>query len=49
VVNFTCRGGERLGQILCLLEAPNNEPAIAVDRDARGVLPDESIKVKARS
>jgi hypothetical protein len=34
---------------LCLLEAPNNESAIAVEREALGVLADESIEAKAES
>jgi hypothetical protein len=37
---------ENSGKIFCLVEAPNKEAAIAVHKEAHGLLADEIIEVK---
>ncbi|KXK22994.1 MAG: hypothetical protein UZ15_CFX003000753 [Chloroflexi bacterium OLB15] len=37
---------EDTGKVFCLVEAPNQEAAIAVHREAHGLVADEIIKVK---
>jgi hypothetical protein len=37
---------EGTGKVFCLVEAPNKEAAIAVHREAHGLLADEIIEVK---
>ena len=37
---------ERRGKIFCLIEAPSKEAAIAVHREARGLVADEVIEVR---
>ena len=37
---------EGSGKVFCLVEAPNREAAIAVHREAHGLLADEVIEVK---
>ena len=37
---------ERRGKVFCLVEAPSKEAAIAVHRDAHGLLADELIEVQ---
>ena len=37
---------EGTGKVFCLIEAPNKEAAIAVHREAHGLLADELIEVK---
>ena len=36
---------EKTGQVFCLVEAPNKEAAIAVHREAHGLLADEIFEV----
>jgi hypothetical protein len=38
---------EATGKVFCLIEAPNKEAAIAVHREAHGLVADEVIEVKA--
>jgi hypothetical protein len=38
---------ESEGKVFCLSEAPNKEAAIAVHREAHGLVPDEIIEVKS--
>ena len=38
---------ESEGKVFCLSEAPNKEAAIAVHREAHGLVPDEIIEVEA--
>jgi hypothetical protein len=40
---------ESTGKVFCLIEAPNREAAIAVHREAHGLLADELIEVKEGS
>lgn len=40
---------ERTGKVFCLVEAPNKEAAIAVHREAHGLVADEIIEVKEGS
>ena len=40
---------EGTGKVFCLIEAPNKEAAIAVHREAHGLLADELIEVKEGS
>jgi hypothetical protein len=40
---------ENSGKVFCLVEAPNKEAAIAVHREAHGLLADEIIEVKEGS
>jgi hypothetical protein len=40
---------ESTGKVFCLIEAPNKEAAIAVHREAHGLLADELIEVKEGS
>jgi hypothetical protein len=40
---------EDSGKIFCLVEAPNKEAAIAVHREAHGLVADEIIEVKEGS
>ncbi|MEO7911205.1 MAG: DUF4242 domain-containing protein [Roseiflexaceae bacterium] len=37
---------ENAGKVFCLIEAPNKEAAIAVHREAHGLVADEIIEVK---
>ena len=37
---------EANGKVFCLIEAPNKEAAIAVHREAHGLLADEIVEVK---
>ena len=37
---------EANGKVFCLIEAPNKEAAIAVHREAHGMLADEIVEVK---
>jgi hypothetical protein len=37
---------EKSGKVFCLVEAPNKEAAVAVHREAHGLLADEIIEVK---
>jgi hypothetical protein len=37
---------EQSGKVFCLVEAPNKEAAIAVHREAHGLVADEIIEVK---
>ena len=37
---------EKTGKVFCLVEAPNKEAAIAVHKEAHGLLADEIIEVK---
>ena len=37
---------EGSGKVFCLIEAPNKEAAIAVHREAHGLLADEIVEVK---
>ena len=37
---------ETSGKVFCLIEAPNKEAAIAVHREAHGLLADEIVEVK---
>jgi len=37
---------EATGKVFCLIEAPNKEAAIAVHREAHGLVADELIEVK---
>ena len=37
---------EDAGKVFCLIEAPNKEAAIAVHREAHGLLADEIVEVK---
>ena len=37
---------EQSGKVFCLVEAPNKEAAIAVHREAHGLLADELVEVK---
>ena len=37
---------ETNGKVFCLIEAPNKEAAIAVHREAHGLLADEIVEVK---
>jgi hypothetical protein len=37
---------EKTGKVFCLVEAPNAEAAIAVHREAHGLLADEIIEVR---
>jgi len=37
---------EGTGKVFCLIEAPNKEAAIAVHKEAHGLLADELIEVK---
>jgi len=38
---------EAEGKVFCLSEAPNKEAAVAVHREAHGLVPDEIIEVKS--
>ena len=38
---------ESTGKVFCLVEAPNKDAAIAVHREAHGLVADEIIEVKA--
>jgi hypothetical protein len=40
---------ENSGKVFCLVEAPNKEAAIAVHREAHGLVADEIIEVKEGS
>lgn len=40
---------EGAGKVFCLIEAPNKEAAIAVHREAHGLVADEVIEVKEGS
>jgi hypothetical protein len=40
---------EGSGKVFCLIEAPNKEAAIAVHREAHGLLADELIEVREGS
>jgi uncharacterized protein DUF4242 len=40
---------EQAGKVFCLVEAPNKEAAIAVHREAHGLVADEIIEVKEGS
>lgn len=40
---------ERRGKVFCVVEAPNKEAAIAVHRDAHGLVADEVIEVQEGS
>jgi hypothetical protein len=40
---------EQSGKVFCLVEAPNKEAAIAVHREAHGLVADEIIEVKEGS
>jgi hypothetical protein len=40
---------EQTGKVFCLVEAPNKEAAIAVHREAHGLVADEIIEVKEGS
>ena len=40
---------EESGKVFCLIEAPNKEAAIAVHKEAHGLLADELIEVKEGS
>ena len=40
---------EAEGTVFCLVDAPNKEAAIAVHREAHGLLPDDVIEVKEGS
>ena len=40
---------EASGKVFCLIEAPNKEAAIAVHKEAHGLLADELIEVKEGS
>lgn len=37
---------EQAGKVFCLVEAPNKEAAIAVHREAHGLVADEIVEVK---
>jgi len=37
---------EQSGKVFCLIEAPNKEAAIAVHREAHGLLADEVVEIK---
>jgi hypothetical protein len=37
---------DKAGKVFCLVEAPNKEAAVAVHREAHGLLADEIIEVK---
>jgi Nickel responsive protein SCO4226-like len=37
---------EETGQVFCLIDAPSKEAAVAVHRDAHGLLADEIVEVK---
>lgn len=38
--------GEPTGKVFCLIEAPDKESAVAVHREAHGLIADELIEVK---
>jgi hypothetical protein len=40
---------EKTGKVFCLIEAPSKEAAIAVHREAHGLLADEIVEVKEGS
>jgi hypothetical protein len=40
---------ESAGTVFCLVDAPNKEAAIAVHREAHGLLPDDIVEVKEGS
>jgi hypothetical protein len=40
---------EQAGKVFCLIEAPNKEAAIAVHREAHGLVADEITEVKEES
>jgi hypothetical protein len=40
---------EQTGDVFCLSEAPDREAALAVHREAHGLMPDEIIEVKEGS
>ena len=40
---------DKAGKVFCLVEAPNKEAAIAVHREAHGLVADEIIEVKEGS
>ncbi len=40
---------EGTGQVFCLIEAPSKEAAVAVHREAHGLVADEVIEVRERS
>ncbi len=40
---------EATGKVFCLVEVPNNEAAIAVHREAHGLVADEIVEVKMGS
>ena len=40
---------EQSGKVFCLVEAPNKEAAVAVHREAHGLVADEIVQVQAGS
>ena len=40
---------EQSGKVFCLVEAPNKEAAVAVHREAHGLVADEIVEVQAGS